>query len=238
MYKQKTFLALIPARAKSKRLPNKNILPLVGKPLISWTIEAALKSQYIDEIFISTDSPKIVEIAKKYDIYVPFLRPSSLSQDDTPTMDVVRHVIEYYKENKKDFDYIVLLQPTSPLRREKDVDCAIEFLFQKNADGVISVAETFHSPLWMNTLPEDLSMKDFLPKNIINKRSQDLPTYYMLNGAIYIGKTNKVLRENTFFLSDNIYAYIMPREKSIDIDDKIDFRLAEILMKEIKEKEE
>ncbi len=232
MYKEKTFLAVIPARGGSKRLPNKNILLLGGKPLIAWTIEAARKSKYIDEVFVSTDSSEIKSTAEQYGVKVPFLRPEELAQDDTPTIDVIKHIIDYYKKNQRKFDYIVLLQPTSPLRTFLDIDNAIELLEKKKADGIISVTEAPHSPLWMNTLPDDLSMVKFLNPALINKRSQDLPKYYMLNGAIYIGKVQKVLKENTFFLSRNIYAYLMPRERSVDIDNKIDFKLAEILIKE------
>jgi len=124
----------------------------------------------------------------------------------------------------------VLLQPTSPLRNEKHIDEAIELLEKKKADAVISVCETDHSPLWSNTLPEDLNMSNFLRDEIKNKRSQDLPKFYRLNGAIYICKTDKFLEEKTFFIKNNIYAYIMDRKSSIDIDDEIDFKLAKVLI--------
>jgi len=123
------------------------------------------------------------------------------------------------------------LQPTSPLRTEKHIDGAIEFLDKKRADAVISVCEMEYSPLWSNTLPEDLNMRDFLSENIKEKRSQDLPKYYRLNGAIYICKTDKFLEENTFFINENIYAYVMDKTSSVDIDDEFDFKFAEKLLK-------
>jgi CMP-N-acetylneuraminic acid synthetase len=226
MYNGKTFLAIIPARGGSKRLPNKNILELKGKPLICWTIESALGCEYIDEIVVSSDSDRILEISRKYGIRT-IKRPPELATDTSPTIDAVKHVIQNLE---KKYDYVVLLQPTSPLRKSIHIREAIELLFQKNADAIISVCEAEHHPLWCNTLPQDLSMKNFLRKDIINKRSQDLPKYYRLNGAIYICKTDRLVSEGTFFVKDNIFAYIMDRKSSVDIDDEIDFKLAEILI--------
>jgi len=219
------YLAIIPARGGSKRLPNKNILDLNGKPLIAWSIEAAKKSKYIDEIVVSSDSNEILEIAQKYNVKT-IKRPDELATDTASSVDVVKHVAENYPG----YEYVVLLQPTSPLRNKKHIDEAIELLEKKNADAIISVCEMDHSPLWSNTLPESLSMKNFLREDVKNKRSQDLPTYYRLNGAIYICKTDRLLEQNTFFIKDNIFAYIMDRKSSVDIDDEIDFKLAEVLL--------
>jgi len=221
----KKYLAIIPARSGSKRLPNKNILFLNGKPLIEWTIQAAKKSKYIDDIVITSDSDKILEIAKHNDI-LALKRSKELATDEATTVDVIKHVLTEFNE----YDYIVLLQPTSPLRNEKHIDEAIEMLETKKADAVVSVCEMEHSPLWSNILPSDLSMKNFLREEIKNKRSQDLDKYYRLNGAIYICKKDKFLKENTLFLNDNIFAYIMDRKSSVDIDDEIDFKLAEVLI--------
>ena len=223
------YLAIIPARGGSKRLPNKNILDLNGKPLIAWSIEAAKKSKYIDDIVVTSDREKILDIAKKYNVK-NVKRPDYLASDIATTFDAINHTIKNLKEK---YEYIVLLQPTSPLRNEKHIDESIKLLEKKNADAVISVCETDHSPLWSNTLPEDLNMSNFLRDEVKNKRSQDLPKFYRLNGAIYICKTDKLLEEKTFFIKNNIYAYIMDRKSSIDIDDEIDFKLAEILIKGI-----
>ena len=228
MYKGKTFLAIIPARGGSKRLPNKNILNLAGKPLIAWSINAAKNSKYLDEIVVSSDSDKILDIAKDYNVKT-IKRPSNLATDKTTTIEVIKHIIQ---EVEKKYDYIVLLQPTSPLRDEHHINKAIEWLDFKNADAVIGVCEMEHNPLWSNTLPDDLSMKNFLKDEIKNKRSQDLDKYYIINGSIYICKIDKLLEENSLFLNDNIFAYVMDRKSSVDIDDEIDFKLAEVLIQE------
>ena len=227
MFKEKSFIGIVPARGGSKRLPNKNLLYLAGKPLIAWTLEAALKSKYLDHIVVSSDKDEILKVARDYGVET-VKRPKELATDSAKTVDVVRHVLESIK---KEYNYIVLLQPTSPLRTERHIDESIEFLISKNADAVISVCETEYPPLWCNTLPEDLSMENFIRKEVVEKRSQDLPKYYRLNGAIYICKSDELIKQKTFFLNKNIYAYIMDRKSSIDIDDETDFLLAETLIR-------
>ncbi|PWE22114.1 CMP-N-acetlyneuraminic acid synthetase [Aliarcobacter skirrowii] len=221
------FLAIIPARGGSKRLPQKNILDLCGKPLIAYTIESALKSKYINKVVVSSDDDETLEISKSFG--AEFIkRPGELASDTATTFDAIKHTID----NLEEYEYVVLLQPTSPLRNEKHIDEAIEFLEEKQADAIVSVCEMDHSPLWSNTLPEDGNMRGFLREEILNKRSQDLEKYYRLNGAIYICKTYKLLKNKTFFLKDNIFSYKMDKKYSIDIDEDIDFKLAEILIKE------
>lgn len=233
MYQNNSFLAIIPARAGSKRLPNKNILNLNNKPLIAYSIEAGINSKYIDEVMVSSDSEEIIDISKNYGAEVPFIRPEILATDTATSLDVVKHTILFYRNRLKlSFDYLVLLQPTSPLREASDIDSAIEFLMDKKADCVVSVCEAEHSPLWMNTLSDNLSMDDFIPKELENKRSQDLKKFYRINGAIYIVKVDKFLSKNSLFLKKNSYAFIMDREKSIDIDEEIDFKLAKVLLDE------
>src|SRR5574344_372569 len=222
----KTFLAIIPARGGSKRLPQKNILDLCGKPLISWSIEAALKSKYISKVVVSSDNEEILNISSNFGADI-IKRPYELANDTATTFDTVKHTID----NFENYDYIVLLQPTSPLRNEKHIDEAIELLEEKQADAIVSVCEIDHSPLWSNILPEDGNMRGFLREEILNKRSQDLEKYYRLNGAIYICKTYKLLKNKTFFLKDNIFAYIMDRKSSIDIDEEIDFMIANEIKK-------
>lgn len=225
MYKEKTFLAIIPARGGSKRLPRKNVLDLAGKPLISWSIEAGLKSKYIDTVVVSSDDDEILNISTKFGANI-IKRPVELANDTATTFDAIKHTIE----NIENYDYIVLLQPTSPLRTEKHINEAIELLQTKNADAIVSVCEMDHSPLWSNTLEKSLSMEGFLRDEVLNTRSQDLEKYYRLNGAIYICKTEKLLEEKSFFLKDNIFAYKMDRKSSIDIDEEIDFQIAQHLM--------
>ena len=228
MYKNKTFLAVIPARGGSKRLPRKNVLDLNGKPLISWSIEAGLKSKYIDNVIVSSDDEEILEVSNIFNANT-IKRPDILASDSATTFDALKHVIE----NVKKYDYIILLQATSPLRNETHIDEAIELMMLKDADAVVSVCEMDHSPLWSNTLDDSLTMKNFLKDEVLNKRSQDLDKYFRLNGAIYICNIEKFLQEKSIFLKDNIFAYKMNRESSIDIDEKIDFQMAEFLQKSI-----
>ena len=206
----KTFLAIIPARGGSKRLPRKNILDLCGKPLISWSIEAALKSKYISKVVVSSDDEEILNISSNFGADI-IKRPYELANDTATTFDTVKHTID----NFENYDYIVLLQPTSPLRNVKHIDEAIELLEEKQADAIVSVCEMDHSPLWSNTLPKDGNMNNFLRDEVLNKRSQDLEKYYRVNGAVYICKTDKLLENKSFFLKDNIFAYIMDRKSSI-----------------------
>lgn len=226
MYKNKTFLAIIPARGGSKRLPRKNVLDLSGKPLIAWSIEAGLKSKYIDKVIVTSDDDEILSISKKYKAET-ILRPEELANDTATTFDAIKHTID----NLEQYDYIVLLQPTSPLRNQNHINEAIELFEEKKADAVVSVCEMDHSPLWSNVLPEDGNMNNFLGNEIKNRRSQDLEKYYRINGAVYICKTEILLREGSFFLKNNIFAYKMDRKSSIDIDEEIDFQIAMAIQK-------
>lgn len=230
MYQNKTFLAIIPARSGSKRLPNKNIKELCGKPLIAWSIEAGLQSKYIDNVVVSTDSQEYANIAQKYGAEVPCIRPQNLSQDSSTTFDSIKHMIDFYSDElKKRFDYIVLLQPTSPLRTSQHIDEAIEILIKKQANSIVSICQCDHSPLWSNTLPSDDNMENFLNLQILNLRSQDLPTYYRLNGAIYIAKTPSLLEYKSFF-TDKCFAYKMSQDSSIDIDTQLNFDFCEFYL--------
>jgi len=231
MLNGKTFLAIIPARGGSKRLPRKNILDLGGKPLIAWSIEAGLKSKYLDKVIVTSDDDEILAIAKEFGSET-IKRPDELASDTATSFDAIKHTIE----NVDRYDYIVLLQPTSPLRTAKYIDEAIELLESKKADAVISVCEMDHSPLWSNTLPDDGNMAFFIKDEVKNRRSQDLEPYYRLNGAIYITKTDSLLEEKSFFLEKNIFAYKMDRESSVDIDEEMDFFMASILLQKYDDK--
>jgi len=226
MLNDKTFLAIIPARGGSKRLPHKNKLIFGGKPLISWSIEAAQKTKYLDEIIVSSDDTEILNIAHKYGIRT-LLRPENLASDTASTVDVIEHTL---KNIDQDYDYIVLLQPTSPLRSYENIACAIELLINKNADAIISVCKVEHSPFWSNILPNDRNMDNFLSDEVLNKRGQDFEQYYRLNGAIYIIDKNKFLEKKSIFLKKNIFAYEMSQKQSIDIDTKLDFQIASAII--------
>jgi N-acylneuraminate cytidylyltransferase/CMP-N,N'-diacetyllegionaminic acid synthase len=229
MYKNLKILAIIPARGGSKGIPYKNIKLLSGKPLISWTIKEAIGSKYIDKVIVNTDSFKIAEIAKRYKAQVPFLRPKKLGTDKASSIDVILHTIQWFQKRMHVFDIIILLQPTSPLRGRCDIDAAIEALFKKKAKAIVSVTEAGCSPLLMNILPKDGNMKDFIDKKIMNSGRQDLPGYYQLNGAIFIGFSSYIIKNKGFY-GDRTFAYIMPRERSVDIDDIVDFKLAGALL--------
>ncbi|NAX29637.1 NTP transferase domain-containing protein, partial [Vibrio sp. V37_P2S8PM304] len=222
----KKVIAVIPARGGSKRLPGKNIKQLGGKPLIAWSIEAAKKSKYIDRVIISTDCEDIAEVAQRYDGDVPFLRPQELAGDTAGTNGVILHVLDQIDES---FGYVVLLQPTSPLRNTEDIDQLLES-FDEKTEGVVSVCPCEHSPLWANTLPEDKTMGHFCPESVIGKRSQDLPEYYRLNGSIYAFKVDSFVENKGFFYSDKVKAYSMPIERSVDIDTIVDFHIAEVML--------
>lgn len=225
MYNKKKILAVITARAESKRLLNKNILDLAGKPLIAWTIDEAKKSEYIDKIIVSTDGVRIAETSRRYGAEVPFVRPIELSSDTANSISVLKHSIEFFKD---EFDLVLLLQPTSPLRTYEDINNAIELL-DEETKSVVSVCETEHSPLWSNTLPKDLSMADFIRPELKNKRSQDLPKYYRLNGAVYIADI-KYFYQNNGFVGSDTKASVMAQINSIDIDTKLDFKLCETII--------
>ena len=233
MYNGKRILALIPARGGSKGLPGKNIRELAGKPLIAWTIETAVSNPYIDKTVVSTDSDEIADVARRYRAEVPFLRPSRLSTDKAKGIDVSRHAVQWLKDHDDFFDLILTLQPTSPLRQLEDVTNAIELFFKKTARAVVSVCECQHHPWWTNRLPEDNSLDGFLRPEALNTNRQDLPTYYQLNGAIYLTTVKNMLCENIIYGQDG-YAYIMPRERSVDIDTVEDLKFAELYINQKK----
>ncbi|MFC1621715.1 cytidylyltransferase domain-containing protein [Candidatus Omnitrophota bacterium] len=227
MYKNKKILALIPARSGSKRLPGKNVKLLAGKPLIAWTIEQAKTSKHVDKVIVSTDDKKIARISREYGSEVPFLRPQRLATDKAKSIDVILHGLDQLARDAEFYDIVILLQPTSPLRTSEDIDRAICLLFSKRAKAIISVYENGHRPLWSNTLPRNGSMKDFTSNKHIKG------PYYTLNGAIYVSHVDH-LRKKKEFVGSKTFAYIMPRERSIDIDDKLDFSIADQLLRSIK----
>ncbi|KPK42814.1 MAG: CMP-N-acetlyneuraminic acid synthetase [Omnitrophica WOR_2 bacterium SM23_29] len=231
MFRNKKILALIPARGGSKGLHRKNMRPLLGKPLILWTIEQAKNSKYIDRIIVSTDDKEIARISKKYGAEVPFMRPKKLAGDNVKGIKVVSHAVAWLQKNNSVFELLMLLQPTSPLRTSKDIDAAIKLLFKKNAQAVISITETDHHPYFSNTLPSNGRMANFLRPESINKNRQELPAFYRLNGAIYLAYVSYIKKKKNF-LGKNTFAYTMPSERSIDIDSEIDFKLAELLLRE------
>lgn len=231
MTKRSSTLAIIPARGGSKRLPGKNLMPLQGKPLISWTIEAATQTGIFGTICVSTDSEQIRTVALAAGASVPFARPLELSSDNATSVDVVVHALEFYSKRGTQFETFCLLQPTSPLRSAEDIAGAYELYSRAHAESVTAVTEVDHSPLWANTLGPDRSMVGFLRAEVVGLRSQELPTYYRVNGAIYFCRAVEFMSRRTFISASGSFAYIMPRERSIDIDTELDFEVAQALLR-------
>lgn len=222
-----TFLAVIPARGGSKGVPRKNIKELAGKPLIAWTIEEAKKSKYITRLILSSDDKEIIQVAEQYGCEVPFVRPCELAKDTASGMEPVFHAIAQCPG----YDYVILLQPTSPLRTVEDIDTAIEKLLEDNKGFCVSVVETSESPYWMYKINKEKTIVPLITDETKTTRRQDLPSIYSLNGAIYIAEINELLMKKSFITNDTI-AYIMSKEHSYDIDNMIDFVICETLIKE------
>ncbi len=226
VYDNKKIIAVIPARGGSKGIPRKNIKPLLGKPLIGWTIDEAEKSKYIDRCIVSTEDKEIAKQTVACGGEVPFLRPFELAQDDTPSIDVVLHVLD----KLPGYEYVVLLQPTSPLRSAEDIDGAIEFCLERGVASCVSVMEAEHSPYWMYRLDTENLMHPLL--KIPSEKSyqrQKLPKAYQLNGAVYVAKTEFVQQKRSF-IGEETLGYVMPSERSWDIDTMMDFEYVEMLI--------
>jgi N-acylneuraminate cytidylyltransferase len=218
-------LGLIPARGGSKALPRKNVLPLAGKPLIAWTIDAALSSKYLDRIVLSSDDPEIMEVSKAWGCEVPFQRPADLAAAETPTIDAVLHALDQLPE----YDYIVLLQPTSPLRTAEDIDGAVEVCIATQAPSCVSVVSVEKSPHWMYYLDPQRRLRPLLPGERTASRRQDTERVYALNGAVYVAQVSS-LRETAQFVTEATVGYRMPVDRSPDIDTELDLRWCEFLL--------
>lgn len=214
-------LALITARGGSKGLPRKNVLPACDKPLIAWSIEAAVSSGCVDQVVLSSDDDEIMQVAEAWGCEVPFRRPSWLASDTASSVDVVFHALNQLEE----FEYVVLLQPTSPLRTAEDIDAAFTLMLESAAPSCVSVCEADQSPYWMYRLTVDKKLQQLLPDlKGSGARRQCLPPAYFLNGAIYIARTDW-LRQNRSFIGSETVAYLMPKERSLDIDTVEDFEI-------------
>ena len=222
MINNKKVIAIIPARGGSKRLPKKNIKNFLGYPLLTWTIRAALESKFIDKVILSSENENILKIAKSYGCEVPLKRPRNLAHDNSETFEVIKYILD---KMDKDFFYIILLQPTSPLRTNKDIDNCIKEFIKKKSISCVS-AFKFHKSL--NIFIEKNSNKI---ENIFSDKKK-LNEYYVLNGAIYL--TDKyTLIKNKGFISDDTLLFEMPFSKSIDIDTIDDFEVAEFFGKKL-----
>lgn len=217
-------LGLVPARGGSKGVPRKNVRPLAGKPLIAWTVEAALASGVIDRVVVSTDDEEIASVGAAWGAEIPFMRPPQLSGDETPTIEVVRHALELLS----DFDTLVLLQPTSPLRTAADVAAAVRLYEASQQRNCIAMTEATDSPNWSYYM-DGGALRPVLGDQIPLRR-QDLPRVVTVNGAIYVANARR-LEEQGSFLRPDMVPYLMPRERSVDIDTEFDFQLCEFLIR-------
>lgn len=217
-------LGLIPARGGSKGILRKNIREIAGKPLIGWTIQAARAVQGIDAVVVSTEDPEIAEVARACGAEVPFMRPIELAADETPGIDPVFHALDMLPE----FDAVMLLQPTSPLRTAGDVEGVLAVAAESSTPSVVSVCAADSHPAWMYTLTSGNKLVAASSARAVARR-QDLPPVYTLNGAIYFAQA-EWLRANRRFVDPHTRGYVMPVERSIDIDGPLDWRIAEMLL--------
>jgi N-acylneuraminate cytidylyltransferase len=211
-------LGIIPARGGSKGIPRKNIIEVCGKPLIAYTIIEAKKSKYISRLILSSDDQEIISVASSWGCESPFIRPKELARDDTLGIDPVIHAINSLEEK---FEYVVLLQPTSPLRVAEDIDRCIDVCIQQNVCSCVSVSLVNKSPYWMFELDNGCHMKPVIPADKSPSTRQSLPPVYVLNGAVYVARCDWLLKQQSF-VGKETCAYVMPKQRSLDIDTEDD----------------
>lgn len=230
MYRDKKILAIIPARGGSKGLPGKNIKPLFGKPLIGWTIEQAKASQYISEIFISTDSQEIADITEEFGVSVSELRPAELANDTATSASFIIYTIEKLRDEGKEFDYIILLEPTSPLRTVDDIDSSIETLLSNpNAESIVGVCKVESShPAFMVKQTGSGFLQPYLDENSVIRR-QDIEDLYYFEGTVYVSKTEAFLKKQSFY-HEKTLPFLIPKSRSFEIDDSEDWLIVESIV--------
>lgn len=231
MYKDKVILCVIPARGGSRGLPGKNVKQLAGKPLIAHTIKQAKEAKYIDRIIVSTEDTQIADISRTYDAEVPFERPKELAEDDSSMIDVLLHAMKWMEEKERyKFDILLLLHVTTPLRTPEDIDNCIRLLVDEDAENVFSVTEAYRNP-YFNMVEIGSDNKVRLVKEGSFATRQSAPEVFDMNSSIYVWRRTKLIENKGLFL-EKTRIYPMPRERSIDIDKPLDFRLAEMLMQD------
>ena len=222
----KSVVAVITARGGSKGLPRKNVLELAGRPLIAWTIAAARASRYLDRFVLSSDDDEIIQVAREWECEVPFLRPATLATDEARSADVLLHALDALGES---YDYAVLLQPTSPLRTAEDIDGALRECLRRVAPSCVSVSEPEMSPYWMFRMDADGRLHRLLDDGMAAHRRQNLPPVYALNGAVYVVAV-PWFRERRTFVTPETVAYVMPPERSVDVDTAANLAAADALL--------
>lgn len=222
-------IALIPAREGSKGLPDKNILDFLGKPLLTWSVESARNSKYVDTVLLSTDSPLFAEIGLRFGAMVPFIRPKNISGDYSTTIEVIEHAIDFLVNNLNEiYDVIVLCEPTSPLRTSEDIDNSLEKLI--STPGATSLVSIGKAETQDSTLQFKLSDENFIQlpreKTVFNHyRRQDIPANFFLDGCLYLSKIDTLLEKKTFVHEQTITIQL-PKWKAIEIDDEYDYQMA------------
>ncbi|ATP39080.1 cytidyltransferase [Solibacillus sp. R5-41] len=229
MINQKKVLALIPARGGSKSIPKKNIVELYGKPLISWTIEAAINTPEIDKVIVSTDSIEIAQVALEYGAEIQ-MRPAELAEDSSLVIDTIHYVLKELEKKGEWYDFVTLLEPTAPLRTSEDISSCIRLLCEKSLDSTATFKEADLNPIRAWKIEGNVPTT-FIEGAIPWLPRQELPTAHQLNGAVYVTKVEKLLESKKEIIMGNIGAVIMPKERSVDIDDRIDLLMADFIMK-------
>jgi len=217
-----TVLAVVMARGGSKGIPRKNLRLVGGKPMLAWTIAAAQGSRFIDRTILSSEDSEIVSVARQIGCEVPFMRPAELALDETSAMDVVHHALGALE---KTYDFLVLLQPTSPLRSSIDIDSCLMMCHEKTAPAAVSVVKVDKNPYWMYSIETDLRLRPLITTEERPTRRQSLPSYYALNGAVFVARTEWLIKTGDFVGPETV-AYIMPADRSVDIDTERDLWLA------------
>lgn len=226
MINHKRILAIIPARGGSKGVSRKNIRYVGGKPLIAWTIEQAHKSSYIDRTIVSTNDREIAEVAMAFNCDVPFLRPNKISEDESTTMDCIFHALDAVES---DFDYVVLLQPTSPLRKSSDIDACIVLADSSMGNQCVSVVSIDKPLEWLFIVNDNKLLEPLYSRNNTVFRRQDGSDLFFPNGAVYVSSIDTLKTSETFY-NENTKAYIMPKKRSIDIDTEEDLNYLEFTL--------
>lgn len=225
-------IAIVPARGGSKGLPGKNIRQMCGKPLIAWTIETALKARYLDVVMVTTDSPEVADIGRQYGADVPFLRPAALATDTASTYDAIRHALAHYRDQAgRAFEYTVLLEPTSPLREDDDIDRMLLALDERrdDFDAIVSLGRVTEHPAIMKRLEQD-GIAPFCAELASPSRRQDAAAAYFPYGVAYIAKTDRLLDENTFY-TKRCMGFPIKRYQNYEIDDIYDWLCVEQVMR-------
>jgi CMP-N,N'-diacetyllegionaminic acid synthase len=231
MYNDHKILCIIPARSGSKGIPGKNTKPLCGKPLIAYSIEQALKTKFIDRTIVSTDDEMVAKISRDFGAETPFIRPADLATDVASTLDVLLHAIAWCKNNENlSYDIILLLHANTPLRNIEDIRKCVEILVDQNADNVFSVSPASNNPYFNMVEVDEVDRVTLVKEGNFSNR-QSAPPVYDMNSSIYTWWADILVEKKSLYLKKT-RIHIMPRERSIDIDEPIDFRFAELLMEQ------